>query len=604
MRPAVPMFSSRDGVRSYLNKDCDRHGEAVVIEGGLDLLKPVQHCLLQMAANPLSHPPEFPSCFEFMGRVEIPTFSPTETVHQAQSSVKIATVVESISRDVSAPSAADIDVVMTSKRERGGLSRDRFGQDDDSKSITRDVKARKGEVFHQGPSRRRVVYDEKEGASRAGYKCYVRCLEYSSAQDLARRLQAHKAVFPADAHWATALIETCDRFSDSDVKRKVYMMYAGATATSVMERAQADMKAQDFKLLNRLLDCIQAMEDHLKDLLRQEETDPTDLPGYGLPTTMSVHEWCLSSENIDAVDFRTRQDLQDVERALIAATMPSANFARGGFTASMSPHPVAPNAPLPLVHVRRDPLPDSTVVKARIALRDSRRLINALSVEDRGYLKITDAAFDEMAAYACRGALFHGSLLSAIVAKDITHEAFRATEAGYGFYGERTGRGPRTIVTTQLQSLGVVVDPNHPADPSRTSPPVDSAALFGPFIDLWSLCLRHRCLWIVIFILLRHLLIVRPVIIRVYSAKVTLLFVEGACTKIWKSGMSDDEERLKRRFIDCEAVELDQLQSLASKTYWSRNWSSTDTALMRRRESRRAIRALTTVESGRGSLRT
>jgi hypothetical protein len=103
-----------------------------------------------------------------------------------------------------------------------------------------------------------------------------------------------------------------------------------------------------------------------------------------------------------------------------------------------------------------------------------------------------------------------------------------------------------------------------------------SSIVHGPFVDFWAICLVHRLVWLAIVILARCICCINPVIIRVYSSKVTQLFLELAFKDIF-ADLGDDAEALRIRqefFAGTSPTSYATLLCMVDGPWVTRSWES------------------------------
>jgi hypothetical protein len=260
------------------------------------------------------------------------------------------------------------------------------------------------------------------------------------------------------------------------------------------------------------------------------------------------------------LEVRDRDDLQDLERLLIAACSPSLNSSRGGIRHSLLPHHLAPRRPDEAILSR--PIERWPFTSALdLCLLDSRQFYSIVPNQLTGP-PITDQAFQSLRRHAQRGSTVDGVLPTLAIGSDITLESFTSTRMDMGFSDRLTGPGPRATDQVRLQALGL----HHRANRE------DRIAL-NSFVDFWALTINHDVLWIPLLQMTRIILKLRPVLLRPCSSKLCNLFVNGSFRDGFAPITAHTQSVSTNFFNGRSPPTWHELQSLVSEEGLSLKWS-------------------------------
>lgn len=130
---------------------------------------------------------------------------------------------------------------------------------------------------------------------------------------------------------------------------------------------------------------------------------------------------------------------------------------------------------------------------------------------------IPDMAFESSVKAMRRLATQSDVVLAVSVGKDVTERDFFSDHPEESWTGKLAGRSGRFVLESRLQSLNISQEEHWRLESSDGY----EGRLFGGFVDLWSVTLRHRLVWLAICYLSRYLSITQPLFIRAYSSKVS-----------------------------------------------------------------------------------
>ena len=372
-------------------------------------------------------------------------------------------------------------------------------------------------------------------------KFYIRQYVYHDVTDLRNALHRYLEKYPADAIWTTVCLQLL-----ADRPGKFYMRYIGVTCRNAEIRLAEDENDVNRRVCNWLR----------KSSSLGLEAEQTEFN----PSTPRIFVYD-SGHISDALELRDRPDLQNLERALISVAYPSLNSARGGSHHPMLPHVLSPTIPNAKILERRiEAWPYSQVINQIFA--DS-RLFYGMVVEGAG---ITDAGFTGVVKHAQRGSLYRNVLPAMTLAKDITFEAMFTNRDDMDFSGRLTGSGPRAIDLARLQALGLEIGNS-----------ADVSVFLGPLVDLWALTVKHRDIWIAILHLIRYVYVVKPVLVRVYSAKVSSLLVNGCLTTVLANRNDDNANVYDAFFAGHSPRTIEELRVLVFNDFGEPIWRDSQT---------------------------
>jgi hypothetical protein len=372
-------------------------------------------------------------------------------------------------------------------------------------------------------------------------KFYMRQYEFRDVTDLRQALHRYLDAYPGDSVWATVCLGLLE-----DQEGRVYLHYTGMTCRDVDLRMEED----EYDVHRRICNW------RSKSSTLGLETDTTEIN----PSTPKLFVYD-SGHRVDSLELRGRSDLQNIERACIAVVYPSLNAARGGLHHPMLPHILSPSIPNTKILDRTiDPWPYTEIINQ--SLNDARSFYATISDE----AAIGDAGFAGLLRHAQRGSLYNGVLLAMSLAKDITYEAMFTTRDDMGFSDRLTGPGPKAIDQARLQALGIDIET-----------PGDVSVSLGPLIDLWALTIKHRYIWIAILHLIRYIHIVKPVLIRVFSAKVSSLLVNGCIATALSDRNDHNSDTYDAFFTGQSPGTVEALRVLVADSFEEPIWRETQT---------------------------
>jgi hypothetical protein len=176
---------------------------------------------------------------------------------------------------------------------------------------------------------------------------------------------------------------------------------------------------------------------------------------------------------------------------------------------------------------------------------------------------IARESLGNLVRHANRGSVYKSVLPTLALGSDITSESFHSTRSDTGYSDRLTGIGPRVTDQCRINALGL----DHRS-------PGDTRVTLNSFIDFFAMTLDKSLCWIPILHVIRLVKLLKPVLLRPCSSRLSNLLLEDTFAKALAPLKSANREISINFFSGVSPTNWRDLRKLVDLSYLDIEWTS------------------------------